>query len=221
MTYQKTGVLLLSVLMIWGCAQPMNKSQQGTAVGTGVGAAVGAGLGQAIGRDTKATLIGAGIGAAVGAMAGGSIGRYMDNQETALRQNLAVSDAASVQRSADLLAVTFRADMLFDVDSVSLKPGAFQEINRVADVLVQYPQTNILIAGHTDSTGGEVYNQGLSERRAITVRNVLLNQGVAAYRMTTIGYGETQPVASNATPEGRQMNRRVVVTITPEQGAVQ
>lgn len=216
MLLRKSGILVLSVLLVWGCAQPMSQTQKGAAVGTGVGAAVGAGLGQAIGGDTKATLLGAGIGAAVGAMAGGGIGRYMDNQEAALRQSFAASEAANIQRNADLLAVTFKSDMLFDVDSAALKVGATPEINRVAGVLVQYPQTNILIAGHTDSSGSESYNQALSERRALSVRNALLNQGVAAHRMTTIGYGETQPVADNATASGRQLNRRVVVTITPQ-----
>ncbi|MDT8440099.1 MAG: OmpA family protein [Desulfuromonadales bacterium] len=216
MVLRKLSVLVLSVLLIWGCAQPMSQTQKGAAVGTGVGAAVGAGLGQAIGGDTKATLIGAGIGAAVGAMAGGGIGRYMDNQEKALRQSFAASEAANIQRNADLLAVTFKSDMLFDVDSATIKPGAAPEINRVADVLVNYPLTTILIAGHTDSTGSESYNQGLSERRALSVHNALLNQGVAAQRMTTVGYGETQPIADNTTASGRQLNRRVVVTITPQ-----
>jgi outer membrane protein OmpA-like peptidoglycan-associated protein len=215
---RRCAILLLVSAMVWGCSQPMNNTQKGAAIGTGVGAAVGAGLGQAIGRDTKATLIGAGVGAAVGAVAGGSIGRYMDNQEAALRQNFAASEAANIQRNAELLAVTFKSDVLFDVDSAVLKPGAGSEINRVANVLVQYPQTNILIAGYTDSTGSEEYNQALSERRAMSVRNALLNQGVADYRMTTVGYGESQPIADNGTPEGRQLNRRVVVTISPQQG---
>ncbi|PLX74198.1 MAG: hypothetical protein C0614_12080 [Desulfuromonas sp.] len=218
MTGKLLGTLLLiTALLLSSCAQPPNKTQQGAAIGTGVGAAVGAGLGQAIGRDTKATLLGAGIGAAVGALAGSSIGRYMDNQEAALRQSFAASEAASIQRNAELLAVTFKADVLFDIDSAALKPGSFEEINRVADVLVQYPQTTILIAGHTDSSGSETYNQQLSERRAFSVRNALLNQGVADFRMNTVGYGEGQPIASNNNAYGRQLNRRVVVTITPRQ----
>ena len=209
------ALLLITLLLLSSCAQPPTKAQQGAAIGTGVEAAVGAGLGQAIGRDTEATLLGAGIGAAVGALAGSSIGQYMDNQEAALRQNFAASEAASIQRNAQLLAVTFKADVLFDIDSAALKSGSFAEINRVADVLVQYPETSILIAGHTDSTGSETYNQQLSERRAFSVRNALLNQGVAGFRMNTAGYGESQPVADNNNAYGRQLNRRVVVTITP------
>jgi outer membrane protein OmpA-like peptidoglycan-associated protein len=210
-------LMLVSTLLLWGCAQPTTQTQKGAMYGTGIGAAVGAGLGQVIGGDTKSTLIGAGLGAALGGVAGGSIGRYMDNQEAALNQQFAASDAASVQRTADVLAVTFKSDVLFDVGSASLKPGAYAEIDRVANVLLQYPQTTIQIAGHTDSTGSEDSNQKLSERRALSVLNALANQGVAPARMRTLGFGESQPLADNTTPEGRQLNRRVVVTITPQQ----
>lgn len=209
-------ILALVVLMTWGCAQPTTKTQRGAMVGTGVGAAAGAGLGQAIGGDTEATLLGAGIGALVGGLAGGGIGRYMDNQESELRQGFAQSDAVNVQRNANILAVTFKSDVLFDIDSAALKAGAHTEISRVARVLNEYPQTSIVVAGHTDSTGSEEHNQALSERRAQSVKNALIDQGVSASRVTTVGYGETQPIASNYTPEGRQMNRRVVVTIAPQ-----
>lgn len=217
-TMKRISILALIAVTFWGCAQPPTKTQQGALYGTGIGAAVGAGLGQAIGGDTQATLLGAGIGAALGGAAGAGIGRYMDNQEAMLRQQFAASDAVNVQRNADLLAVTFRGDVLFDVDSAALKPGSYNEINRVANVLIQYPQTNVQIAGHTDSTGSETYNQSLSERRAQSVQNALANQGVPMNRMRAIGFGETQPIADNATDYGRQMNRRVVVTIAPQQG---
>lgn len=215
---KRFSILALIAVTFWGCAQPQTKTQQGALYGTGIGAAVGAGLGQVIGGNTKSTLVGAGIGAALGGVAGAGIGRYMDNQEAALQQQFAASQAAEVQRNADVLAVTFKSDVLFDVNSASLKPGAYTEINRVAQVLVQYPQTNIQIAGHTDSTGTEVYNQQLSERRAASVQSALAGQGVAAARMRTIGFGESQPIADNATEAGRQLNRRVVVTIEPQQG---
>jgi len=209
------GLAIVAVTLA-GCAQPQTKTQQGAMIGTGVGAAAGAGLGQAIGGDTKGTLLGAGIGAVVGGLAGGAIGRYMDNQEAAMRQQLAGVEAANVQRNANLLAVTFKSDFLFDVDSAQLKPGSYDEISRVAQVLVQYPQTNIQIAGYTDSTGSEAYNQQLSERRAQVVKNALAGQGVNPARMTVIGYGESKPVAGNDTEAGRQMNRRVEITIAPQ-----
>ena len=210
-------IVSLVVLISWGCAPPANRTQQGAMIGTGVGAVAGAGLGQAIGGDTQGTLIGAGIGALVGGIAGGSIGRYMDNQEAALRQQFAASEAANVQRNANMLAVTFKSDVLFDVDSATLKPGAYNEINRVTNVLNQYPQTRIQVAGHTDNTGSEQHNQALSERRAASVKNALIDQGVSASRITTVGFGEMQPIASNYTAEGRQLNRRVVITIAPQQ----
>jgi outer membrane protein OmpA-like peptidoglycan-associated protein len=218
MQMRKTlAFMMIAALALAGCAAPQTKTGKGALIGTGVGAAAGAGLGQAIGGDTKGTLIGAGIGAVVGGLAGGSIGRYMDNQEASMRQQLAGVEAASVQRNADLLAVTFRSDFLFGVDSAELKAGAYDEISRVAQVLVQYPQSSILVAGHTDSTGSDVHNQQLSERRAQVVKNALGGQGVNPARMTTIGFGESKPIADNSTEAGRQINRRVEITITPQQ----
>ena len=209
-------ILAVISLIAAGCAQPPTKTQQGAAIGTGVGAAAGAGLGQAIGGDTESTLLGAGIGAVVGGLAGGSIGRYMEKNEQALRQAVAGVEGASVARQAETVALTFRSDVLFDTDSATLKAGAYDELTRVSRVLQQYPQTNVRIAGHTDSTGSETYNQQLSERRAQAVMNALISYGVSANRMTTIGYGESQPVADNSTQAGRQLNRRVEITLTPQ-----
>jgi outer membrane protein OmpA-like peptidoglycan-associated protein len=211
-----TAVMALCALVAAGCAQPMTKTQKGTVYGTGIGAAAGAGLGQAIGGDTKATLLGAGIGAVVGGLAGAGIGKYMENQEAALQQQFAASDSASIRRDADVLAVTFKSDVLFDSGSAALKPGAYQEINRVSQVLTQYPETRIMVAGHTDSDGTEASNQELSVRRAEAVRNALVSQGVSAARINTMGFGETQPVADNNSEGGKQLNRRVVVTIVPQ-----
>ena len=209
-------IFAITSLVAAGCAQPPTKTQQGAAIGTGVGAAAGAGLGQAIGGDTESTLLGAGIGAVVGGLAGGSIGRYMEKNEQALRQAVAGVEGASVARQANTVALTFRSDVLFDVDSATLKAGAYDEMTRVSRVLQQYPQTNVRIAGHTDSTGSETYNQQLSERRAQAVMNALISYGVSAGRMTTIGYGESQPIADNSTQAGRQLNRRVEITLTPQ-----
>jgi len=218
------GVSLLA-LTVSGCA---TKTQTGGLVGTGVGAAVGAGLGQAIGRSTSSTLIGAAAGAVVGGLAGTAIGRYMDKQESDMRQALATSEAASIQREQqvlaqaegsraqgdlDVLTVTFKSDYLFAVNSSILQAGGYDELNRVATVLNKYPQTTIQIAGHTDSTGAEAYNMQLSQRRADAVKNALIGKGVDPGRMTTIGYGESKPIVSNATEAGRQQNRRVEIRI--------
>jgi outer membrane protein OmpA-like peptidoglycan-associated protein len=200
------GILAISLM---GCANA-TRGQKGAAIGAGVGAAAGAGLGQAIGRNTTGTLIGAGIGAAVGGLAGWQIGEYMDRQEADLQQALANSEAASISRDQDVLTATFKGDVFFDFDSAILKPGAYSEIDRTATVLNRYPQTTILVEGHTDSRGSEAYNQQLSERRAQAVRDALVNRGVDPRRLRVIGYGESRPISSNDA-----MNRRVELRIEP------
>jgi len=213
----KRAVICLSLisLTLAGCSQPMTKTEKGALIGTGTGAAAGALLGQAIGGNTKGTLIGAGVGAVVGGVAGGAYGKYMDNQEAAMRQEMATVPAATVERQQDNLLINFKSDVLFDSGSATVKPGFYDELARVSKVLNQYPQTIILVAGYTDSTGSEEANEKLSQRRADNVKNVLVSQGVAATRMNAVGFGESKPVASNDTPEGRQQNRRVTLTITP------
>ncbi|ROQ90240.1 OmpA family protein [Desulfosoma caldarium] len=209
---------LIPVFALTSCAGPQNKTEQGALIGAGAGAATGALLGQAIGRDTKSTLIGAAAGALVGGAAGGAIGNYMDRQEQEMRQALAATEAANVQRTQDVLAVTFKSDVLFDFNSSTLKPGAHSELDRVAQVLNRYPQTRITVEGHTDSVGSLQYNQRLSERRALSVKEALVSRGVSPDRIETIGYGETRPIASNDSEAGRQLNRRVTILITPVQG---
>ncbi len=212
---KKTAALSASLLLAAGCAQPPNKAQQGAVYGAAAGAATGALVGQAIGHDTKATLEGAAIGAAVGGLAGAGIGYYMDQQEQALRQAMASSEAASIARQGETIAVTFRSDMLFDFNSAVLKPSAYAEIDRMARILVQYPNTRIRIEGHTDSVGSESYNLKLSQQRAEAVKNILISKGVSPSRIVVIGYGEARPRASNNSAAGRQLNRRVEVYIEP------
>lgn len=221
-------IIILMAIIVIGLAGCATHTQTGTLVGAGVGAAVGAGVGQAIGRDTQSTLLGAGIGTVVGGLAGAAIGHYMDKQEQSMRQAIANSEAATMKReqeivagarqqSVDVLTVTFKSDYLFATNSSTLLPGAYDEVQRVANVLRQYPETNIQIAGHTDSTGSDSYNQKLSERRAEAVKNALVGMGVSPSRLTTIGYGESKPIASNNNEGGRQQNRRVEVRVIPRQ----
>jgi outer membrane protein OmpA-like peptidoglycan-associated protein len=209
--------LSLGVALIAGCAQPMTKTQKGAAIGSGTGALAGAALGQAIGRDTGSTLIGMGLGALAGGLAGGAVGNYMDKQEAEMRQTLANVEGASIQREQDVLAVTFKSDVMFAIGSSTLKGGAQDEMDRVARVLNKYPQTLVRIAGHTDSTGTAELNQKLSEKRALSVKNALVNLNVNAARLSTVGYGDTRPIADNDTEAGRQLNRRVAITIIPNQ----
>ena len=203
------------IFILGGCAAPQSNTGKAATYGTIGGAAVGAGLGQLIGRDTQGTLIGTAIGAAVGGAAGAGVGQMMDRQERALNEALAASNAAAVRREGNLLSITLKGDVSFDSGSSTVRPGLYSEIDRIAQVMIQYPQTRIRVEGHTDSQGGDAYNAELSGRRAESVKNLLIQRGVDPYRITTTAFGEAQPVANNATPEGRQRNRRVEIKIEP------
>ena len=218
MNKMKMTVFLCCILILVGCAEmgTMTKGQKGGLIGAGGGAAVGAVLGQAIGHDTKGTLIGAAIGAAVGGAGGYGVGKMMDNQEKAMRDALETSEAAAVTREGNLLAVTFKGDVTFDTNSTEVRRGLYTEINRIAGVLNQYPDTLIRVEGHTDSKGSDEYNMNLSKRRADAVKTLLGQRGVADSRMEVVGLGETMPVATNDTEAGRQMNRRVEIKIAPK-----
>lgn len=209
--------LMLTLLLGSGCAATQTNTGRGAAYGTAGGAAAGALLGQIIGGDTKATLIGTAAGAIIGGLAGTGVGSMMDRQENDMRQVLANSEAVAVQREGNALALTFKSDFTFGVNSDAVRPGLYPELDRIAQVLSGYPQTTILIAGHTDSSGSETYNQKLSERRANSVKNALVQRGISAARITAIGYGESSPIADNNTESGRQQNRRVEVRINPVQ----
>jgi outer membrane protein OmpA-like peptidoglycan-associated protein len=140
----------------------------------------------------------------------------MDNQEREMREALAASEAAAIRREGNLLAVTFKGDVTFDTNSTVVKPGLYTEIDRVAGVLGRYQETLIRVEGHTDSVGSEEYNMDLSFRRANSVRDLLVQRGVHIRRIETVGFGETKPVATNATEAGRQLNRRVEIKVAPQ-----
>lgn len=208
-----TPLLILTLIItLSSCSTAPTRKQEGTAAGVAIGAATGAALGQAIGRDTESTLWGAAAGALVGGLAGHQIASYMDRQEQQLRDAVAQSDAVSIARTQNVLTATFKGDVLFDFNSATLKPGAYTEIDRVAQVLAQYPQTMVRVEGHTDAIGSEVYNQQLSERRAQTVKNALTQRNVDPRRIQVIGHGESMPISSNHT-----LNRRVEIVIIPVQ----
>jgi len=206
-------LLIIASILVAGCAPAQNNQEKGTRTGLLGGAAVGALLGQAIGGNTTGTLVGAALGTMAGGVIGNQVGKNMDEQEAAMRRELAAVEAANIQRNADVLAVTFKSDYLFAVGSANLNPGAFDEISRVSRVLNQYPDTSIQVAGHTDSTGSEQTNKTLSENRADNVKNALVGQGVHPNRISTLGFGESAPIADNSTEAGQQLNRRVVITI--------
>ncbi len=206
---------LLCLIVLVGCAAPQTKTQKGAVYGAAGGAAAGAVLGQVVGRDTKGTLIGAAIGAAIGGLGGAGVGRMMDNQERDMREVLATSEAAAVRREGNLLAITFRGDVTFDTGSAEVRPGLLSEIDRVSQVLKQYPDTLIRVEGHTDSRGSTEFNRNLSNQRATSVKNLLMQRGVGGSRIEVVAFGETMPVATNDTEAGRQKNRRVEIKIAP------
>ena len=181
-------VNLICFIILTACA-PQNKTQKGALYGAGGGALAGALVGQLIGGNTESTLIGTAIGAAVGGAAGAGVGNMMDNQERDMRQALATSEAAAVRREGNLLAISLKGDVTFDTDSAIVRPGLYTEIDRIANVLGQYPQTVIRVEGHTDSTGSEDYNMSLSSRRAESVKNLLLQRGLASTRVETMAFG--------------------------------
>jgi len=183
-----------------------------TAVGIIGGAVGGYLLGDLVGgdHDRNAKVIGAGIGA----IAGGAVGNYMDQQEAQLRRQTA-GTGVDVIRAGDELILRMPAGITFAVDSYALQPGVQSTLNEVGRTLVSYDQTYIDVLGHTDSTGSEAYNQTLSQRRAQSVADYLASRGVARARMGIRGYGETQPISSNETDEGRSQNRRVEIKVVP------
>jgi outer membrane protein OmpA-like peptidoglycan-associated protein len=207
-------IILLCLTALIACT-PQTKTQKGATYGATGGAVAGAVIGQIIGGDTEATLIGAAIGAAVGGAGGAAIGNMMDKQEEEMRQALADSEAAAIRREGNLLAISLRGDVTFDTDSAIVKSGLYSEIDRIANILVKYPQTVIQVEGHTDSTGTESYNMGLSARRAEAVKNLLVQRGVDPSRILTLAFGESAPIASNDSDYGRAENRRVEIKVAP------
>ena len=221
------AVLLAFVMLLGSCAssrQPgtlsdangsgvrqngMNKTTKGGLLGAGGGAAAGALIGGLFGGG-KGTAIGAILGAAAGGTTGALIGRKMDKQAAELQRNMA---GAKVERVGEGIKITFDSGILFDTNSANLRPASTADINKLSTTLKEYPDTNILVEGHTDNTGTDAINQPLSENRAQSVANALTSDGVAGSRITTKGYGSSQPIADNSTEAGRQANRRVEIAI--------
>ena len=198
-------ILILCVsLLLMGCGA--SRTLKGGAIGAGAGAIIGGLIGKAAGN----TAAGAIIGAAIGGTAGALIGRYMDKQAEEMKRDL---KNARIERVGEGIKITFDSGILFDVNRSELRPEARTNIQSLAKILNKYEDTNILIEGHTDSTGSVEHNQKLSEQRAEAVSNFAKGLGVQGSRFTTVGYGESQPIASNASSEGRQQNRRVEVAI--------
>lgn len=207
-TTRYSFILPLALLLLGttaGCAS-MSNTEKGAAAGAGAGAVVGGAIGKAAGSTAKGAI----IGAVVGGTAGAIIGRQMDKQAEELEDDL---EGAQVERVGEGIQVTFDNAILFGFDSSELSTNARQNLGDLASSLQKYPNTDVVIVGHTDSKGTDDYNQRLSERRANSAAQYLLSQGIAPGRITTLGKGEAEPVASNDSDYGRAQNRRVEVAI--------
>jgi outer membrane protein OmpA-like peptidoglycan-associated protein len=200
-----TVLLLMGAIGASACAS-MNKQQEGAVIGAATGAAVGG----VVGNQTGSTARGAIVGAVVGGAAGAIIGHQMDQQAKELSQSI---PGATVTRVGEGIEVTFASGLLFAFDSDQILPAAGTNLTELAKSLNRYPDSQLLIVGHTDNVGDNSYNQRLSERRSNSAATYLAGQGVARTRLAASGKGESEPVATNDTDAGRQKNRRVEVAI--------
>lgn len=192
-------------LIISGCST-MTKSQKGAVIGAATGGAIGGVVGRAAGK----TAVGVIVGATVGGVAGAIIGQKMDKQA---KEAEAVLDDAEVRREGEGIIINFKDKVLFAYDRYDLGATAQANLDKLVDILKKYPDTDITVIGHTDSIGSDSYNQTLSEQRATSAKNYLMQQGISSARLSAVGKGETDPVASNETDEGRSLNRRVEFVI--------
>ncbi len=212
---KKIAVIAAATLLAAGCTtdpftgeQKLTKAAGGALIGAGVGTVAGLAIGGAGNRN--ALLLGAGLGA----LAGAGIGAYMDQQEEELRQQLA-GTGVSVTRNGEYIILNMPSNVTFATDQDTVSTSFYPTLNAVALVLTKYNRTLVDVLGHTDSTGDEGYNIDLSQRRALSVATYLNAQGVDSRRFFIQGYGESRPVATNATPEGRAQNRRVEIQLAP------
>jgi outer membrane protein OmpA-like peptidoglycan-associated protein len=209
---------LAVVLLASGCKtlDPYTGEEQTSNATKGaiIGAAAGAVVGLASGDDAVDRRQRALIGAGVGALAGGSIGHYQDRQEAELRARLE-GTGVSVTRIGDNITLNMPGNVTFATDSADLNADFFNVLNSVSKVLKEFDQTIVEVAGHTDNTGSDAYNEALSDRRAGSVATYFESRNIASQRLLTIGMGESRPVADNGTAEGRQANRRVEITMVP------
>src|SRR6476646_6260403 len=212
---RKFSVVLLAVAFVTACASSQDDPNRRAKTGAGVGAAAGAVVGAVVGNQGGNNRTGAVVGAAAGAAIGAAIGHRMDKQQQELQQ---IPGVEVSRPSEGEIAVNLTNDILFDFNSSSLRGESQQTLRDLASNFRNYPDEQVTVEGHTDSVGTPSYNQTLSEQRASAVSGYLIDQGVPSSRITSIGYGETRPKASNDTPEGRQLNRRVEIHIRATQG---
>jgi len=201
---------IIATVGLAACTNPDGTSNR-TRTGAIIGGLTGATAGQVAGGDTRSTV----IGGLLGAGAGAAVGHQLDAQARELQQSLG-GTGAGITNTGSQLIVNLPEAITFPVDSAEVSPSVVPHIRSIAQSLQNYPTTTVQVVGHTDNTGSATYNQALSERRAQAVTNILVGAGTAPGRIQTSGRGLNQPIASNATPEGRTQNRRVEIIITPQ-----
>ena len=207
---------MLVVLNLSSCEATKNASntQKGGAIGAAGGAILGAIIGNNTGKKGSGGELGAVIGGVVGGTAGVLIGKKMDKQAQQIEEEI---PGAVVERIDDGIVITFdeNSGVYFDTNKYNINADSEVLLNKLSGILLEYPDTNVVVVGHTDSTGADEYNMTLSKNRAESVTNFFISKGIASNRFTTSWFGEEQPVADNTTPEGRAKNRRVNLAIVP------
>lgn len=208
MNNKLVGITLAATLgaftIFGGCAA--NRTVKGGAIGAGAGGVIGGIIGHQTGNKTTGAI----IGAAVGGTAGALIGRNMDKQAAEMKQQM---EDAKIERVGEGIQITYGSGVLFNTNSSTLSAEAKQNLRKMGEILQKYPDTDIIVAGHTDADGTDEYNQKLSERRAQAVTDYVKSIGVSAARLQWVGYGESQPVSGNDTASGKQANRRVEIAV--------
>jgi outer membrane protein OmpA-like peptidoglycan-associated protein len=209
-TVALSGILVLSACdTVTDPKNPNRNAQTAAIVGAGLGAAVGIARGDSAGERNRGAVLGALVGAGLGA----GVGTLLDRQEAELRQQMGSN--AQIVNTGSQLIVTLPQDILFDTGSAALSGGLRSDLNALAASMNNFPNSTVNVIGHTDSDGTAAFNQDLSARRAQAVSSVLIQSGVSANRIRSIGRGEDAPIASNLNAEGKRQNRRVEITITP------
>ena len=205
--------ILISAALIFSSCSSWSNTAKGAVIGTGGGAAVGAVIGKTLGNTAAGAIAGAAVGGTVGAI----IGTNMDRKAEQLEKEL---EGVTIQRVEEGIAVSFDSGLLYGFDSATLRPEARENLQKLSKIISRDDDTILMIVGHTDSTGDENYNMGLSERRARSAANYMISQGLAESRVQIEGRGELEPIADNSTEAGRQENRRVEVAIFASQAYI-
>ncbi|RZS93838.1 OmpA family protein [Aquimarina brevivitae] len=217
---KKSIVVLVSIAFLLSCdaVKNANNTQKGAVIGTTAGAVLGGVIGNNVGDGN--TALGAVIGGVVGGVAGGLIGKKMDKQAQKIEEEI---PGAEVTRVGEGIGITFdeNSGVFFDTNKSNINARSQQNLDKLIGIFKEYPNTNIIVDGHTDSTGDDAYNMELSKKRATSVTNYLIQNGISSGRLTTYWHGETLPRYDNSTPEGRAKNRRVEIGVVANEAMKQ